>query len=76
MMISTRTAARTTGLGLPVRSRQAGQAAVEYLVGTVFFVLAVAFVADPSLFGVNVDLLAAIKNYFKAFAYAISVPAT
>lgn len=44
--------------------------------GTVFFVLGIAFVADPSLFGVNVDLLAAIKNYFKAFTYAISVAAT
>ncbi len=58
------------------RHRQSGQAAVEYLVGTVFFVLAIAFVADPSLFGVNVDLLAAIKGYFQAFAYAISVAAT
>ena len=57
-------------------SRQRGQAAVEYLVGTVFFVLAVAFVADPSLFGVNVNLLAAIKDAFKAFAYAVSVAAT
>ena len=64
------------GPRFPRRIRQSGQAVVEYVVGTVFFVLAVAFVADPSLFGVNVDVLAAIKAYFKAFSYAISVAAT
>ena len=61
---------------LSTASRQRGQAVVEYLVGTVFFVLGIAFVADPSLFGVNVDLLQAVKDFFKAFSYAVSVAAT
>ncbi len=49
---------------------------VEYIVGTLFVVLAVAVLADPSLFSVARDLLNAVKDYFKAFAYAISVAAT
>ena len=57
-------------------ARQRGQAMVEYLVGTVFVVIAVAAVADPTLFGITRDMLVAVKDYFKAFAYAISVAAT
>ena len=73
-MTRTRTPVRPLWI-IPVR-RQRGQAMVEYLVGTLFVVMAVAFVADPSLFSVTRDVLAAIKDYFKAFAYAISVAAT
>lgn len=62
-------------LGGSLRS-QRGQAMVEYLVGTLFVVLAVAVIADPSLFGITRDLLQALKDYFQAFAYAISVAAT
>lgn len=73
---------RSTTLALTPRlfpttvARQRGQAMVEYLVGTLFVVMAVAFIADPSLFSVTRDLLNAVKDYFKAFAYAISVAAT
>lgn len=55
---------------------QRGQAMTEYLVGTVFVVLVIAAMANPSLFSVVGDLLNAVKDYFKAFAYAISVAAT
>ena len=61
---------------LPSFAQQDGQAAVEYLIGTLFVVLAVTALADPSLFGINVDILAAVKDYFKAFSYVISVAAT
>lgn len=57
-------------------SRQGGQAIVEYLVGTLFVVLLVAMATNPSLFSVGRDILDAVKDYFKAFAYAISVAAT
>lgn len=75
-MMRTTKVSRTPSL--PSRSlvRQRGQAMVEYLVGTIFVVMAVAFAADPTLFGITRDLLDAVKDYFKAFAYAISVAAT
>lgn len=56
--------------------QQDGQAIVEYLVGTIFVVLIVAMATNPSLFSVGRDILDAVKDYFKAFAYAISVAAT
>ena len=58
------------------RSTQGGQAMVEYIVGTLFVVLAVALLSNTSVFSVGRDILDAVKNYFKAFAYAISVAAT
>lgn len=61
---------------LSISSRQGGQAIVEYLVGTIFVVLLVAMATNPSLFSVGRDILDAVKDYFKAFAYAISVAAT
>ena len=68
--------ARIRSLSTTALARQRGQAMVEYLVGTLFVVMAVAVVADPTLFGITRDMLTAIKDYFKAFAYAISVAAT
>lgn len=58
------------------RSAQSGQAMTEYMIGTLFVILAVAVIADPSLFSLTADVLIAVKDYFKAFAYAISVAAT
>ena len=74
----TRPTTRITNRTLSTSSygRQRGQAMVEYLVGTIFVVMAVAFVANPTLFDATRDVLTAIKDYFKAFAYAISVAAT
>ena len=50
-----------------------GQAAVEYLVvlGLTTLVLVVAAV-DPSAID---ELLAAVKGFFKAFSFALSIPA-
>ena len=50
-----------------------GQAAVEYLVvlGLTTLVLVIAAV-DPSVID---ELLAAVKSFFKAFSFALSIPA-
>ena len=50
-----------------------GQAAVEYIVvlGLTTLVLVVAAV-DPSAID---ELLAAVKGFFKAFSFALSIPA-
>lgn len=50
-----------------------GQAAVEYLVvlGLTTLVLVIATV-DPSAID---ELLAAVKGFFKAFSFALSIPA-
>lgn len=75
-MIRSTTPASTRRPFPTTAARQRGQAMVEYLVGTIFVVMAVAVIADPSLFSVTRDVLSAVKDYFKAFAYAISVAAT
>jgi len=57
----------------PHKSTQGGQAAVEYIVvlGLTTLVLVVAAV-DPSAID---ELLAAVKSFFKAFSFALSIPA-
>jgi Flp pilus assembly pilin Flp len=53
--------------------RARGQAAVEYLVvlGLTTLVIVVATV-DPSVLD---QLIAAVKSFFKAFSFALSIPA-
>ena len=70
---TTRTIRRGFVFGL---ARQRGQAMVEYLVGTIVVVMVVGVAVNPTLFSATADVLNAVKDYFRAFAYAISVAAT
>lgn len=60
---------------LPSRQprRQRGQAAVEYgIVLALTTIALITAVADPSVID---QLIAAVKSFFKAFSFALSMPA-
>lgn len=63
-------------MNLPPRSlpsRQHGQAAVEYgIVLALTTIALITAVADPSVID---QLIAAVKSFFKAFSFALSMPA-
>ncbi len=53
------------------RRRERGQAMTEYLVVGLFFIVAIAGVAlEPSPI---IELVAAVKKFFSAYSYAISI---
>jgi Flp pilus assembly pilin Flp len=52
--------------------RQSGQAAVEYaVVLALTTIVLIAVTVDPSVID---EIVAAVKGFFRAFSYAISIP--
>lgn len=54
-----------------MKSRQRGQAMVEYFIVAFFIVVVGLLLGDPDRID---EIITAIKNFFRAFSYAISIP--